>query len=75
MSITLKKRFKNKTFLFRIGYESGGGNLKDILPIGAAIEFMQIATLVIDDILDESEIRNGRDSVYKNGVLKFYISR
>ena len=31
---------------------------------------MQIATLVIDDILDESEIRNGRDSVYKKWGIK-----
>lgn len=65
-----EKGLRIRPFLFRIGYESGGGNFKDILPIGAAIEFMQIATLVMDDILDESEIRNGRDSVYKKWGIK-----
>ena len=38
-----EKGLRIRPFLFRIGYESGGGNFKDILPIGAAIEFMQIS--------------------------------
>jgi len=54
-----------RPFLVRMGYEAGGGNFEEILPIAAAIELMQISTLVIDDILDEAETRNRRETVAK----------
>lgn len=60
-----------RPFLLRTGFEIGGGEFKTILPIAAAIELMQAATLVIDDILDEAKIRNARPSIQeKYGVKK-----
>lgn len=59
-----------RPFLLRMGYEAGGGNFKDISSIATAIELMQISTLIIDDILDESTKRNGRDSIYKKWGTK-----
>ena len=69
-----EKGLRVRPFLVRMGYEMGGGHYRDILPIGAALELMQIATLVIDDILDESYLRNGRESIFakwgiKKGIL------
>lgn len=59
-----------RPFLIRMGYEAGGGNFNEILPIAVAVEFMQLATLVIDDVLDDSQMRNGRDSVNKQWGIK-----
>lgn len=63
-----------RPFLLRMGYEAGGGNFNEILPSAVAVEFMQLATLVIDDVLDDSQMRNGRSSVnnkwgIKNAIL------
>lgn len=52
-----------RPFLVRISYEQGSRRFSDILPIAAAIELVQISTLVIDDVLDESPLRNGKASV------------
>lgn len=53
-----------RPFLLKMGYEINGKNFKAILPVAIAIELMQTSTLIIDDIIDESKIRNGRDAVY-----------
>lgn len=54
-----------RPFLFRVGYELGGGEFRKILPVAVALEFVHLSTLVIDDVLDKSEKRNKHDSVYK----------
>lgn len=59
-----------RPFLLRMGYEAGGDNFKDISYIATAIELMQISTLIIDDVLDESTKRNGRASIYKKWGTK-----
>lgn len=59
-----------RPFLLRMGYEVEGGKFKDILPIASAIELMQEATLIIDDVLDDSITRNGRDSICKKWGAK-----
>jgi geranylgeranyl diphosphate synthase type I len=59
-----------RPFLLRMGYEIEGENFRAILPIPSAIELMQISTLIIDDILDESATRNGRDSACKKWGTK-----
>lgn len=53
-----------RPFLVRMGYEIGGGNFREVLPIASAVELMQLCTLVIDDILDRSPKRNKKDSVF-----------
>jgi len=50
--------------LLRIAYEQGGGTSDNVLPIAAGIELMQASTLVIDDVLDKSTVRNGKPSVF-----------
>jgi geranylgeranyl diphosphate synthase type I len=62
-----------RPFLVWMGYQIGEGNFRNIPPIAVAIEFMQIATLVIDDILDESEIRNGKQTVVRKWGVKTAI--
>jgi len=42
-----------------------GGNEKDALDAAAAIELAHNFTLVHDDIMDNDEMRRGRDTVYK----------
>lgn len=53
-----------RPILLRVGYEAGGRSFENILPIAAGIELMQISTLVIDDVLDKSSIRNAKPTVY-----------
>jgi geranylgeranyl pyrophosphate synthase len=50
--------------LLRISYERCGRHFSEILPVGAAIELLQISTLVIDDFLDSSLVRNGKPSLF-----------
>jgi geranylgeranyl pyrophosphate synthase len=53
-----------RPFLVRIGAEIGG--LRDsekVISVATAVEFLQISTLVVDDILDSSKKRNGVESV------------
>jgi geranylgeranyl pyrophosphate synthase len=53
-----------RPYLLRISYEAGGGSFKQVLPVAAGIELIQLSTLVIDDVLDDSLVRNGKPSVY-----------
>lgn len=55
-----------RPFLVRMGYEATGKSISEsILRVGAAIELMQLSTLVIDDILDKAPTRNNRPTVFK----------
>jgi geranylgeranyl pyrophosphate synthase len=42
-----------------IGYELGGGRRADILDVATAIEVAKIATVVLDDVIDRAEAREG----------------
>lgn len=53
-----------RPFLLRVSSASGRINFQEILPIATGIEFIQLSTLVIDDILDQSALRNNRPSIY-----------
>ena len=60
-----------RPFFLRITYEAGKRVFKDVLPIAAGVELIQISTLVIDDVLDKSLMRNRKPSLYdKYGVGK-----
>lgn len=63
-----------RPFLLKNTYEIGGEIFNSILPLAIAIELMQTSTLVTDDILDESQMRNRKATVvkkwgYKKGFL------
>jgi len=53
-----------RPFLLRIASEAGGTRFSDVLPIAAGIEMIQISTLVVDDVLDQSPLRNNEPSVF-----------
>lgn len=53
-----------RPFLFRISSEAGDIPFKDIVPVAAGIEMVQLSTLVIDDIIDQSPLRNNRPSIF-----------
>lgn len=46
-----------------LGAKFGKYNSERIIPIAASIEFLHIATLIHDDIIDESKLRRGVESV------------
>jgi octaprenyl-diphosphate synthase len=43
----------------------GGRNLDDIVDVAAALELIHSATLLHDDIIDNSDTRRGRDSAFR----------
>ena len=51
-----------RPFVLRVSAEAGGTSFSDVLPIAAGIEMIQISTLVIDDVLDQSLLRNNKPS-------------
>jgi geranylgeranyl pyrophosphate synthase len=53
-----------RPFLLRISAEAGGLCFPDVLPVAAGIEMIQISTLVIDDVLDQSSLRNAAPSIF-----------
>ena len=57
--------------LVKLGYELTGKKSKEILKIGAAYEIFHSAILAHDDIIDQSETRRGKPSLYKKlGISK-----
>lgn len=54
-----------RPFLMRLAYEIRNDKFLNILPIAAAVELMNISTIIIDDILDHSHLRNARPSMYR----------
>lgn len=55
-------------FFVTIGYQVEGRKLVDILEIAAALELAQIASVVLDDVIDESEVRAGPSAYKKFGA-------
>lgn len=54
-----------RPFLVYLGYKlNGGRDLKVILPICLAVELVHNCFLIQDDIIDESEVRRGKRTIY-----------
>ncbi|QQG43045.1 MAG: polyprenyl synthetase family protein [Candidatus Daviesbacteria bacterium] len=52
--------------LVKLGYElAGGKNLTEILKPAVAVEIFQTAILAHDDIIDQSPLRRGKPTIYK----------
>jgi geranylgeranyl pyrophosphate synthase len=54
-----------RPFLTLLSCEAIGGRPRDVLKGAAAIEVAHMASLVHDDIIDDSDVRRGRPSVHK----------
>lgn len=59
-----------RPYLFRLGLELDDLNYLDFLPILTSIEFIQKSTIAIDDILDNSPLRNNKPTLYKKYGIK-----
>lgn len=53
-----------RPFFLRISCQEGGIVFDKIVPVAAGVEMIQLSTLVIDDILDESPLRNNKPSIF-----------
>ncbi len=69
--------------LVKLGHQLAGGKSKEIIRIGAAYEIFHGAILAHDDIMDQSQTRRGKPSLYKRvgiseaitlGDLGFFIT-
>lgn len=49
--------------LLRSSYEISGRSFEDVLEFAAGVELLQVSTLLVDDILDEAESRNGQPTI------------
>lgn len=56
--------FRIRPFLIRAAYEGLGRQFSDVLTVCAGIELLQASTLVIDDVFDESPMRNAKPSIF-----------
>lgn len=54
-----------RPFLTLLSCEASGGRPREVLKGASAIEVAHMASLVHDDIIDDSDIRRGRSSVHK----------
>jgi len=63
-----------RPFLLRISCQEGGIAFGSITPVAAGVELVQLSTLIIDDILDESPLRNNKPSVFSDHGAKASIS-
>ena len=54
-----------RSLLTVLSCEAVGGTFEDILPFAVATEFIQTASLIHDDVIDEDDIRRGVESTHK----------
>lgn len=54
------------TFTLLVGRLGDRSNHSDVIRVGASLELLHMASLVHDDIIDDSKLRRGRDTVYYN---------
>lgn len=54
---------RERPLLVRLSCEAVGGEFPEIIPAAVAVELVHFSTLVIDDILDESPLRQGQQTV------------
>ena len=63
-----------RPFFLRISCQEGGIVFDKIVPVAAGVEMIQLSTLVIDDILDESPLRNNKPSIFAKEGTKASLS-
>lgn len=54
-----------RSLLLILSHEAVGGSLETIMPYAVATEFMQTASLIHDDLVDEGDLRRGVESTHK----------
>jgi geranylgeranyl diphosphate synthase type I len=54
-----------RPLLALLAAEAGGGDWKNALPVGAAVELIHNFSLIHDDIEDSGEMRRGRPTIWK----------
>lgn len=54
-----------RSLLVILSCEAVGGTMKQALPFAVATEFVQTASLIHDDVVDEDDIRRGVESTHK----------
>jgi len=63
-----------RPFLLRISCQEGETVFDKLIPVAAGVEMIQLSTLVIDDILDESPLRNNKPSIVAKEGTKASLS-
>ena len=63
-----------RPFLLRMSCQEGAIVFDEIVPVAAGVEMIQLSTLVIDDILDESPLRNNKPSIFAQHGTKECLS-
>ncbi|RDE15051.1 MAG: hypothetical protein C4K48_05075 [Candidatus Thorarchaeota archaeon] len=62
-----------RSLLLILGCEAVGGTLVDALPFAVATEFIQTASLIHDDVIDEDDLRRGVETTHKKYGEKMAI--
>jgi len=62
-----------RSLLTAISCEAVGGTFEEVLPFAVATEFVQTASLIHDDIIDEDDQRRGVESTHKKYGSKMAI--
>ncbi|MHA2132779.1 MAG: polyprenyl synthetase family protein [Candidatus Thorarchaeota archaeon] len=62
-----------RSLLVLLSCEAVEGRIGDALPFAIATEFVQTASLIHDDIIDDDAVRRGVESVHRRFGLKFAI--
>ncbi len=63
-----------RPFLLRASCQGGAITFDKIVPVAAGVEMIQLSTLIIDDILDESPLRNNKPSIFVREGAKACLS-
>ncbi|UCE11796.1 MAG: polyprenyl synthetase family protein [Candidatus Thorarchaeota archaeon] len=62
-----------RSLLVVLSCEAVEGKIEDALPFAIATEFVQTASLIHDDIIDDDAVRRGVESVHRRFGLRFAI--
>jgi len=57
--------FRERPLLCRIAAECCGGNWDNVLPLAVGLELLHLSSLIADDIVDNSQERDGRPTLWK----------
>src|SRR5208282_4412836 len=75
LGLALKqKRECDRAFFVRVGYELAGPAWRTLQPALVAVEMLDAATIVLDDIMDRSEWRGDRPALYRTFGLAASLS-
>jgi geranylgeranyl pyrophosphate synthase len=62
-----------RSLLLILSHQAVGGTIDDIMPYAVATEFMQTASLIHDDLVDDGDLRRGVESTHKKFGNKMAI--